>query len=365
MSDWLPSMNTLRAFEATARHLSFARAAAELHVTPAAVKQLVRKLEETLRLSLIERAGRGLRLTAAGAAGRDGLTTGFDHLAEAVRRMRAEGGRRRLVVSAEPSFATTWLMPRLERFRLREPDVDVLIDSSAHLVDLTRGDVDIAIRFGARPDETLVAHRLFDEELSAFCSPRIADGLDGPTDLARCRLIHWETSALGWATATRAWMDWALWLEQIGVSGVELRSGLWFSDYNLAVQAAIAGQGVVLGSEPILADLVSTGLLVRAVPQSLRTDVGYDAVTTSGAIERAEVEAFIGWITTEVKGARSVTADPNRPMQTEAGQSQKVQQLNAEQQRVLDNERRAQVEKQVREQSAARRAQNKGQDRDR
>lgn len=92
MSDWLPSMNALRAFEATARHLSFAQAAAELHVTPAAVKQLVRKLEETLGLSLIERAGRGLRLTTAGAAGRDELTTGFDHLAGAVRRMRAEGG---------------------------------------------------------------------------------------------------------------------------------------------------------------------------------------------------------------------------------------------------------------------------------
>ncbi|MGE3874182.1 MAG: LysR substrate-binding domain-containing protein [Parvibaculaceae bacterium] len=302
MSDWLPSMNALRAFEATARHLSFAQAAAELHVTPAAVKQLVRKLEETLGLSLVARAGRGLRLTAAGAAGRDGLTTGFDHLAGAVRRMRSEGGRRRLVVSTEPSFATAWLVPRLERFRLREPDVDVLIDSSAHLVDLARGDADIAIRFGARPDDTVVAHRLFDEELCAFCSPQAAEGLDGPADLARCRFIHWETSALGWATATRTWMDWTLWLEQVGASGVEPPSGLRFSDYNLAVQAAIAGQGVVLGSAPVLADLVSAGLLVRAVPQSLLTDIGYDAVTTRGAIERAEVKAFIGWITTEAKG---------------------------------------------------------------
>ncbi|MBB2680953.1 UNVERIFIED_ORG: LysR family glycine cleavage system transcriptional activator [Rhizobium esperanzae] len=302
MSDWLPSMNALRAFEATARHLSFAQAAAELHVTPAAVKQLVRKLEETLGLSLIERAGRGLRLTAAGTAGRDGLATGFDHLAEAVRRMRVEGGRRRLVVSAEPSFATAWLVPRLERFRLREPEVDVLIDSSAHLVDLARGDADIAIRFGARPDDTVVTLRLFDEELCAFCSPQIAEGLDEPTDLARCRFIHWETSALGWATATRTWVDWTLWLEQIGASGVESSSGLRFSDYNLAVQAAIAGQGVVLGSRPVLADLVSAGLLVRAVPQSVRTDVGYDAVTTRNAIKRGEVESFIGWIATEAKG---------------------------------------------------------------
>lgn len=302
MPDWLPSMNALRAFEATARHLNFAQAAAELHVTPAAVKQLVRKLEETLGLSLVERAGRGLRLTAVGAAGRDGLTRGFDHLGEAVRRMRAESGRRRLIVSAEPSFATAWLVPRLERFRLRAPDVDVLIDSSAHLVDLARGDADIAIRFGARPDDTLVAHRLFDEELCAFCSPHVAEDLGEPADLARCRFIHWETSALGWATATRALMDWALWLEQTGVSGIEPHGGLRFSDYNLAVQAAIAGQGVVLGSRPVLADLVSAGLLVRAVPQSLRTDVGYDAVTARGVAASSEVEAFIAWITTEAKG---------------------------------------------------------------
>lgn len=301
MPDWLPSMNALRAFEATARHLSFARAAAELHVTPAAVKQLVRKLEETLGLSLVERAGRGLRLTAAGAVGRDGLAIGFDHLIEAVRRIRAEGGRRRLVVSAEPSFATAWLMPRLERFRVREPDIDVLIDSSAHLADLARGDADIAIRFGAGADDKVVAHRLFDEELCAFCSPQIAKGLAEPNDLARCRFIHWETSALGWATATRAWMDWAVWLEQIGTSGVEPRNGLRFSDYNLAVQAAIAGQGVVLGSGPVLADLVSAGLLVRAVPQSLRIDLGYDAVTTRSAIERGEVNAFIDWIKTEAE----------------------------------------------------------------
>lgn len=303
MSDWLPSMNALRAFEATARHLNFARAAKELHVTPAAVKQLVRKLEETLGLSLVERAGRGLRLTAAGAAGRDGLTTGFNHLVEAVRRMRAERGRRQLIISAEPSFATAWLVPRLERFRLRAPNVDVLIDSSAHLVDLARGDADIAIRFGAPPNGTLVAHRLFDEELCAFCSPQIAEALGGPNDLARCRFIHWETSALGWATATRTWMDWAVWLKQIGASGVKPGSGLRFSDYNLAVQAAIAGQGIVLGSGPVLADLVSAGMLVRAVPQSLRTDIGYDAVTTRGSMDRSEVDAFIEWITTEAKAS--------------------------------------------------------------
>jgi LysR family glycine cleavage system transcriptional activator len=310
MPDWLPSLNALRAFEATARHLSFAQAAAELRVTPAAVKQLVRKLEETLGLSLIERAGRGLRLTAVGAAGLADLSTGFDHLARAVQHMRSQGGRHRLIVSVEPSFATAWLVPRLDRFRACQPDVDVLIDSSAHLVDLARGDADVAIRFGAGHDASLVAHRLFDEELCAFCSPAVAEGLRDPADLVRSSLIHWETSTLGWATATRKWVDWSVWLERIGAPDVAPRRDLQFSDYNLAVQAAIAGQGILLGSAPILADLVSAGLLVRAVPQGLRTDVGYDALATPKALERQEVEAFLAWIATE---AMRNGGSPQRP----------------------------------------------------
>ena len=302
MSDWLPSLNALRAFEATARHLSFAQAAAELHVTPAAVKQLVRKLEEALGVSLVERAGRGLRLTASGTAGLADLSAAFDQLTRAVQRIRSEGGRQRLIVSAEPSFATAWLVPRLERFRDGQPEVDVLIDSSAHLVDLARGDADVAIRFGSGSDASLVSLRLFDEELCAFCSPAVAQGLRQLADLASRRFIHWETSALGWATATRAWMDWSVWLERIGAPQVTPRRDLRFSDYNLAVQAAIAGQGIVLGSAPVLGDLVSAGLLVRAVPQGLRTDIGYDAVATLEASRRPEVGAFLSWIASEARG---------------------------------------------------------------
>ncbi|MEM6901511.1 MAG: LysR substrate-binding domain-containing protein [Pseudomonadota bacterium] len=305
MPDWIPSLNALRAFEATARHLSFVQAAEELHVTPAAVKQLVRKLEETLGLSLIERAGRGLRLTAVGQAGLADLSTGFDGLTRAVHRMLTEGGRHRLIVSVEPSFATGWLVPRLDRFRVCQPDVDVLIDSSSHLVDLLRGDADVAIRFGSGQDTSLVSKRLFDEELCAFSSPTVAEGLESPADLARLCLLHWDTSTLGWAVETRKWVDWSTWLERIGASDVVARRHLQFSDYNLAVQAAIAGQGALLGSAPILEDLVSAGLLVRAVPQVLRTDIGYDVVAAPRALERQEVKAFIAWITAEADSSEA------------------------------------------------------------
>lgn len=301
--DRLPSLNALRALESTARHLSFVRAADELCVTPAAVKQLVRKLEDTLGLSLIDRSGRGLRLTAAGTAGLNDLSSGFDQLARAVQRMRVEGGQQRLIVSVEPSFATAWLVPRLERFRAAQPDIDVLIDSSALLVDLSRGDADVAIRFGAKNEAPLVTHRLFDEELCAFCSPAIADNLLEPSDLANCSFINWETSAIGWANKTRSWMDWPVWLEHIGAPQVVPRHSLRFRQYNLAVQAAIAGQGIVLGSAPVLSDLVSAGLLVRAVPQSVKTDVGYDLVTMEKTFERQDVKAFFDWIVSEAEGA--------------------------------------------------------------
>ena len=303
MSDWLPSLNALRAFEATAKTLNFAHAAAELHVTPAAVKQLVRKLEATLGMSLIVRDGRGLRLTAAGAAGLDQLTAGFDHLSDAVRRIRAVDVRRRLVVSVEPSFAALWLLPRLESLRRCVPDVDVLIDSASSLVDLARGDADMAIRFGAQPDPTLVCERLFDEEIAVFCTPRMAEGLTGPADLSKCCFIHWETASLTWAVATRSAMDWQLWLRQMGVPDIVPQGGPRFSDYTLAVQAAVAGQGIVLGSAPVLADLVAAGLLARAVPQGLRHDVGYDAVTTQDAVKKAEVGAMLRWLTAEVRAS--------------------------------------------------------------
>ena len=151
MDEWLPSLNALRAFEATCRHLSYARAAEELRVTPAAVKQLVRKLERSLGIDLVVRRGRGLAITAAGHAGCEELTVGFRQVHRAVGRMRAHHARRRLIVSVEPSFATAWLVPRLERFRAGNRDVDVLIDSSLHIVDLDQGAADVAVRFGARP----------------------------------------------------------------------------------------------------------------------------------------------------------------------------------------------------------------------
>jgi LysR family glycine cleavage system transcriptional activator len=305
MSNWLPSLNALRAFEAVSRHLSYRQVADELRVTPAAVTQLVAKLEDTLGAPLLERRGGGLALTVAGASGSEELSRAFREIASAVKSMRPTDRRQRLIISVEPSFAAAWLVPRLEEFRVRNPGVDVLIDSSSQVVDLARGVADVAVRFGETPRGSLVVHRLFDEQLCAFCSPLLAQGSPGVRrleDLTNVCLLHWDLSDLAWASATRKWMGWKQWLSHIGASHIAPGEGLTFSDYNLAVQAAIAGQGVVLGSLPILRSLVAANLLVTPLPERVVTDIGYDLVTTETARARADVRCFSDWI---IEQARS------------------------------------------------------------
>lgn len=302
MSDWLPSLNALKAFEAVTRHLNYAHAAEELGVTPAAVKQLVGKLEEALGTTLVKRDGRGLALTSSGRSGSDTLTGGFAQIRDAVGKMRLQNTRKRLIVSVEPSFATAWLVPRLERFREINDGVDVLIDSSLKIVDLEHGAADLAVRFGLQPENTLVSHRLFDEQLCAFCSPSLTSGPQGLNtleDLNRATLLHWDLSHMNWAHATKRWMGWQPWLADVGAGHIISDRGIRFSDYNLAVQAAIAGQGVVLGSLPVLRELVAAELLVCPFPERVITDIGYDLVTTGRALQRTEVRVFWDWITAE------------------------------------------------------------------
>jgi LysR family glycine cleavage system transcriptional activator len=299
MQAWLPSLNALRAFETVARHRNYRLAAEELHVTPAAVKQLVSKLEASLGKVLLERRGRGLALTPAGQAGLEKLSGGFDQIRIAVDAMRSADHRRRLILSVEPSFATAWLVPRLERFRAANPGIDVLLDSSLHLVDLEHGLTDLAIRFGNQSYPRLVTHRLFDEEICAFCSPALIEtgrGLHSLEDLAHTTLLHWDLSAMPWAQATRRWIGWAPWLRNVGAAHVEAGEGLRFSDYNMAVQAAIAGQGVILGSGPVFRDLVNSGLLVSPFSDRVVTDIGYDLLTTEATLEKAEARSFRDWI---------------------------------------------------------------------
>ncbi|MFK7940808.1 MAG: LysR substrate-binding domain-containing protein [Roseovarius sp.] len=295
----MPSLNALRAYEAAARHLSYQRAAEELHVTAPAVKQLVAKLEASLGVTLIRRKGRSLELTEQGRRGQEDLARAMQLLGTSVSKFRDRPRQSRLVVSVEASLSTSWLVPRLEGFRARHPDVTVLIDSNQEVVDLRQGQIDVAIRYGVEREEGLHIHRLFDDEIFPVCSPALVQGptpLKTLIDLQHVPLIHWDISQLTWATQTRRWFTWDSWITKMGGDGISVEHGLYFSEYGQAVQAAIAGQGVVLASWPILRDPVEAGLLVAPFQHRLSTDIGYEIATTEQAAQRPMVAAFIDWV---------------------------------------------------------------------
>ncbi|MEM7121971.1 MAG: LysR substrate-binding domain-containing protein [Pseudomonadota bacterium] len=307
MDDWIPSLNALRAFEVVSRHLSYRGAAEELRVTPGAVKHLVAKLEATLDLKLIERRGHSLGLTPVGEAARNDAALGMRHLSQSVQTMRQFRLNKRLIVSVEASLATTWLAPRLGSFWATHPDIDVLVDASQKINDLKRNDVDVAVRYGVPRDEDLVAKRLFEDLVFPACSPAFAKGparLETLDQLRDVPLIHWDTSHMHWAHATRRWFSWDAWLRHVGIEGVDTSRGKRFSDYGLAVQAAASGQGVILAGWPTLSDSLDAGLLVCPFADStVETDIGFDVVTTIEATKRPEVCAFVDWLIETARAA--------------------------------------------------------------
>lgn len=299
MNKSLPSLNTLRAFEAVARHLSYQSAAAELNVSPAAVKQLVSKLEDSIGVALLERAGRGLALTDHGAAGLEDLSTAMQYMQIAVQKLREPQQPKQLIITVESSFAVAWLVPKLAEFSSLYPAYSVLIDSSPQIVDLERSHIDIAIRYGVTPTANLISQRLFDDHIFPVCSPVLADKLENLNDLNSVPLIHWDMLQLKWALASQ-WFHWQYWLDHIGASEVQVTGGLHFSDYAQALQAAIAGQGVILASGPVLKDSLQSGLLIAPFKESLMPEVGYDVVTTQQAAEQQPVKDFLNWVMAQI-----------------------------------------------------------------
>lgn len=309
MSEWLPSLNALRAFDAVGRHMSYQKAAEELHVTPAAVKQLVLKLEDALGTQLVKRQGRGITLTDTGLAGMSELSGGFRQIARAVNTIRETQERRTLTITAEPSFAIAWLVRRMDAFKQHHPDLDVLIDSSARIKDLERENVDVAIRYGVNSPDGLVVHRIFNDETLAVCSPGLRKGppeIRDFEDLERVPLIHMDFGAAeGHYAAYRHLFDWKSWLQSVGAPQINVKRGLRFGEYNLAIQAAIAGQGMVLGSWPLVEDAIEAGLLVAPFKQSAKSEIGYDLVTSQSAIKNPDVSAFVDWLLEEATGRQA------------------------------------------------------------
>ena len=300
MNERLPSLNALRALDAAGRHLSLTRAAVELNVTPAAVSHQIRLLERDLGVTLLEREGRGVRPTPAALAGMAELRRGFDHVAEAVRRMRDTRTGPLLRVTSETTFAGNWLVPRLARFRERCPHLDVLIDASDRLVDFDREDVDIGIRWGGGDYPGLAAEKLFDdEEAFAVCHHSLLHGghpITEPRDLGHHTLIH-----LDWPTGKGYWPTWDEWFDAAGIKSVDTARGLRFTVHSHALRAAVEAQGVVL-TTPLLVDAdLRSGLLVEPFDLRLPTGTQTYVVNHRKRSDETAIQAFRGWLLEEAR----------------------------------------------------------------
>ncbi len=299
MAKPLPPLNALRAFEATARHLSFAKAADELGVTPAAVSHQVRQLEALTGVTLFRRLTRKVMLTDAGQAALPKLTEGFDRLAQAVASLRAadEGGV--IDVSVAPSFASKWLVPRIERFTSAHPRIDVRISANLALVDFRNDQVDVAIRFGRGVYPGLRVDKLFSESVAPLCSPALAEGprpLRAPADLARHVLLHDDSAYAVGATA-----DWRMWLKLTGCDHIDTGRGPHFNQAEHALQAACDGAGVVLGRLSLAAADIAAGRLVQPFALSLPLQFGYYLARPDTGEDRPKVAAFRDWLLAEAR----------------------------------------------------------------
>ena len=296
----LPPLNALRAFESAARHLSFTKAAEELHVTPGAISHQIRALEDRIGQPLFQRLTRALLLTEAGQRALPLLRDGFDSLADAVEVMSADRASGILTVSASPSFAALWLVPRLDRFAARHPDIDIRIDATIGLTDFRRDNVDVAIRYGPGGYDDLHSDHLFPESLFPVCAPSLPTAdrpLAEPADLAHHTLLH-----IDWGAQAGTWPDWRMWLAAAGVDGVDTTRGPRFSLAETALLAAAEGKGVALGPDVLVEGYLRDGRLICPFDLQLdAVDFAYYIVCPKGWEARPRIAAFRGWLRDEAR----------------------------------------------------------------
>lgn len=290
MSRRLPSLTALRAFEAAARHMSFARAADELHVTPAAVSQQIKQLEAYLGISLFRR-GKALSLSEPAAASLPLLSEAFDQLERAAAHLRANPADGPLVVSTPPTFASRWLIGRLDDFQTRYPEIELRLLATRRLVNFDVEDVDVAVRFGAGPFAGLHADRLMPEAIILVAAPGLAAGIRHPKDLLTCTLLNANDN--NWDPT---FPDWETLLVSLGV---ELTGPLrirHFEDVNLVIQAVTSGLGVGLVWHSLVVDELAAGHVVHLLDKRLPTDHGYHLVIPPDRLGQAKVAGFRQWL---------------------------------------------------------------------
>ena len=296
----LPPLNALRAFEAAARHLSFEKAGDEIAVTASAVGQQVKALEAWFgRPLFVRQPARGVALTPLGERYAAAVTEILNRLDEATARALKPEVSNVITVSAMPSLASNWLIPRLGRFRERHPEIDVRVSVSMHLTDFAREDVDIAIRFGRGHYPRLRTDLLMEEYFFAVCSAALLKNperpLREPADLRHHVLVHEAVEGVP------DYITWDRWLQAVGVEGIDTSRGPRFTHTYLCLQAAASGQGVALATNVLIGDYLDAGRLVRPFPHQVKGAYQYYIVCPEETADKPALAAFRAWLLEEAK----------------------------------------------------------------
>jgi DNA-binding transcriptional LysR family regulator len=294
----LPHLAFFQGFEAAARTLSFTKAAEELFITQSAVSRQIKALEDHLGLRLFERRPRSLTLTENGQALYRIATDVLDRLQAAADQLKAETRARQLAITTTTGFASLWLIPRLRRFTSLHPDIDVRISATTDALNLERSLIDLAIRY-CRPESVPEgAVKLFGEEMIPVCSRALlrdkAQPLKRPQDLAHHTLLHFD-----YAGAETMYMDWGTWLTALGIGDLKPAGALHFSQYEQMIQAAISGQGVALGRQPLVNDLIESGALAAPFKQTLVGSRAYFIIESRFSAGKPHVREFAQWLLAE------------------------------------------------------------------
>lgn len=302
MSDRLPPLTALRAFEAAARHMSFAKAAEELNVTPAALSFQIKSLEDHLGQPVFRRLNRAVELTEAGRILAPGASEGFSILNAAWRNVRRLGDQRHLTVTSGPGFTSLWLAPRLFSFASKHPHIELRLSASLKILDFDRDEVDVAIRYGRGPDKGLFSQSLGFEWATPMVTPALAETLRTPEDLRKLVLLIDEVTE-----RTDPGMAWKSWYAAAGL-GVPSQPVTSFNTPDLAVGAAIAGAGVLMGRASLTEAALRDGRLVMPFDLTVTATNTYRVVCPQSAATLPHVHAFVDWITAEYANIRTLEA---------------------------------------------------------
>ncbi len=284
----LPPLNALKAFEASARQLSFTRAAEELFVTQAAISHQIKSLEEYLGIKLFMRKNRALLLTEEGQSYFLDIKDIFNSLNDATERLLARGAKGAITVSLQPSFAIQWLVPRLSVFNQLNPDIDVRIKAVDQPDNSLTEDVDVAIYHGRGRWPKVHADQLHTEYMVPVCSPLLLQGskpLKTIEDFTQHTLLH-DTSR----------RDWKRWFKEAGIRANNVNHGPIFSHSAMVVQAAVYGQGIALAQRVLAKPDIDAGRLVIPVEHSLVSKNAFYIVCRESQVDVGKIAAFRNWV---------------------------------------------------------------------